>query len=279
MDKFISIEAALNYVPNTILENTPKSQLLQWMYQYVRMNAPSSWKYSWHMLCTTVNNHKAELPQGVVKIAAVLYSSNNICEVDCNDTESLPAGLEAVPFINEANPNDCRYIIQQQAVVDPVLNKDCFPLKYRGQDAKILTDGCVNLFCKGDGFSVDRMLSCITTDPQSGYLCVVYKTLITEFTDGKNTVVIPDDPDLLEALALYAEAKFWQDRSAKKEAGAENLFSSRLRMASTKMREALGKRHLRGLKVNMLSNFIFNRFKIQKLDSVSGNNRNKNYRR
>lgn len=268
--KYVNIRAVLNFIPEAIREEESETNLLMWAFQGFRENTGKTWKYNYKTCLVPVANHKASLPNGVVKVAYVGFS---LSKPGCLDTDK-DLGYTVDTFHNKTDDNDYRVIIQQQLIPNcpEILG---VPLRYVGQNPEVLTKKCMNLYCRdcSIGFSISKTMESITIDTShSGWLCIVYKTLTR---DDDNNIIIPDDPDLLRAMSYFAQAQHWLNRDARKEQGAFQRYQSMLYQASNKFGEANGKAALRAFNPENLQSFIFDRFLLTKHPIATGEGRNR----
>ena len=246
MNKYISLKAVIPYLPRYIKEEESESQLLSWALLGYRQNITvPAWKDDFRVCLATVTNNRAKLPFGINKIISIGYSKNKPCKE--NDTTQQ--------WFDSMIDND--FVLLSQDIAYQNLKRNLQTLRYVGQNPELLTFGCANLFSKCNiNFSVDKQLKYVTLDEPEGYLVIVYSSSVTE--DGD--YLIPDDADLLQALAYYVEARHWHDRAARKEESTEGMFQQRLLMADNKFREFRNKQVLRKFNADGYKQQLLDRF-------------------
>ena len=231
MIKFVNIAAVLAQMPGFLKEEENERNLISWAMEGYRQNVtPVQWKDDLKVCITKVVNNKAKLPVGITKIRHIGYTS----------IEPSPLNDSTNKHFLTPKIGDDFVILSEAIAYTSYQYSNVTPLRYVGQNPDLFSNDCVNLFCTSCtiNFSVNKLLTQVTLDAEEGWLVIVYSTPAKDTDDN---FIIPDDADLIRALALYAEAKHWQDRAGRKEQGAEQSFMSRLRMADNKFSEFLMK--------------------------------------
>lgn len=228
MNKYVPIEAVIPFLPDFMTEEDNESVLLKYIWQGVRQNLIPYHKYDEkNIFICKINNYEVQLPSDIYKISYVQY------------TASFPDTMtneDFKPWILEVI-NGNKVFIAQSLVFNQFLSQMSFQqMRYTGQDIGLFESDCINLFCNDNcvNFSVSKSMDKLKTDAKEGYVMGVYHT------SPKNEAgdyIIPDDADLLQALAFFTEAKHWQSRSGRKEENAENMFITRMNMANKKFNE------------------------------------------
>ena len=92
-------------------------------------------------------------------------------------------------------------------------------------------NNCINLLCQDCeiNFSISKDLTTITLDEEEGYVTMLYRATVQN-EDGD--YLIPNDNNLWQALAMYIEGKHFQDRSFRRESGANESFIERMQMSN-----------------------------------------------
>lgn len=228
MYRYTNIKKVLTFIPSALLEEEDESTLLKWVLQGYTINVKNVHTNSdIKFAISQIVEHNAVVPVGFKTLFEASYSS------------ILPSDLSDYPdsqtIFTQENYMGNRVTIFQAmfyATFKPYSALMC----YRGQNKDIVYNGCKNFLCN-DGainFSIDKSLSTITTDVKEGYVLMLYSSPVQ---DESLNFLIPDDPILLQALAMYVEAKNLQDRAYRKEEGTNNMFVERMQMANNYFKE------------------------------------------
>lgn len=227
MIKFINIKSVLSHVPQFLLEEESEQQIISWAYQGYKQNVtPIQWKDDLKVCVKQIEYNKISLPKDIKKIVHIGYSLE---QPEPIDNPSNPSKQFLTPEVGDD------FVLLSQAIAFTKTMQKTQALRYVGQNPELFSSSCVNLFCGNNiNFSVNKQLTQLTTDADEGWIIIVYSSTPT---DDKGNILIPDDADLVRAMSLYAEAIHWQNRSGRKEEGAENLYITRLQMADSKFSE------------------------------------------
>lgn len=246
MNKYINLKAVLSQLPKYVTEEESEGQLLSWALSGYRQNITvPAWKDDFRVCISKITNNRAKLPFGINKVISIGYSFTEPMEIN-NETQQW--------FDSIINQD---FVMLSQEIAYAHINRQLTSLRYVGQNPELLSNGCINLFCDSNiHFSLDKQLKYVTLDKEEGYLVIVYSSSVTE--DGD--YLIPDDADLIQALAYFCESKHWQERSGRKEEAGENMFISRLTMADNKFREFKQKRLLKKFDVDTYKRSVLDRF-------------------
>lgn len=265
MYKYIKLDAVLNYIAPAMLEEVSTEKLKSYAYQAFNKAGIKNWKNHYSYCLIKVNNGKAYLPKDINKIAFVAYT------VSKPDGKNFYNRDIVLDYPNDLNSEDKRVIYYQEAFINSD-SLNLYPLKYLGNNPSMLEQRCLNLYCTdcNIGFSVDKMLQFIQIDVTEGYLFVVYST---NPVDDHGNIIIPDDANLLQGLAYYAEAQAWRDRAVRHEQNAMNMFFEMLRLSENEMIKARNKNLFQNFNPNNIKSLNFGRFNYEKM-GITGNNRN-----
>ena len=193
MNKYVPLDAVLNYVPEVLKDDTDTVQLLSWANQAYRdFNLPSQTELKTVLI--DVVSHKAKLPNDVKLIVDVLYSSVL--------WDGTTTALQ--------NFGDYRVIVYQEIYFGSTYYLNSKPLKYKGQNRAPLIDD--NLYCRTCeiGFTIDKTMSCLTIDLADGEVTLIYYAPVK---DEQGNILIPDDPALMEGLSWHIQSRYWLNRS------------------------------------------------------------------
>lgn len=233
MVKFVPLEAVLNYIPESIKQQTDKAQILSWAnLAYRTYKLPFKEKVEVKLL--EVRSHRIIIPDDVVRIMEVRHSNPGV---------DLPKEIIR-------DYGEYRLIIAQEVFFASPWYRQARPLRYLGQHRGTLIDEQLyNKKC-ADGFSIDETMTCMTIDYPDGEAAVVYKTLV----DG-----IPDEPNLMQGLSYYVESCYWREKVFAHESNAYQL-SDAARIKSRNYLEAFkGAIVIEGIDTEKHNNFVFRR--------------------
>lgn len=236
MYKYTSIKAVMNYLPDGLIEEWDESQIVKTALQGYRQNIRNSFlQYDLSFCISKVENHVAKLPPDVKGIFDISYSKEKLSPIaDENTSTNDPSVYLRKNFSGET-------VTIFQALVFSSIRHYTQAMRYAGQSSDLVYNSCVQFLCQDcHNWSINRDLSSITLDAKEGYIYILYKAVLT---DDDGDFLIPDDPQLLQALAYYTEAKHWQSRSFRKEENANNMFIERMQLANNSFQE-FWSRHL-----------------------------------
>jgi hypothetical protein len=243
MIKHVPIEAAFNYVPQIIKENTSPADLKSWMFQAYR-GLTVLGELETEVTTINVSNHHAYLPDDVVLVREVLFS----------DT---PLGYISDLVVREIDTD--KLLVYQKILFNDDMNRyQLLPLKYKGQSKAAIIDS--ELFCRKCevGFTLDKTMKCMTIDYVEGEVTLVY----SRYTQDDGELLIPDHTKLLQGLAQYAIAMFWMNRQYSHEANASNFYESALMKAENLLNAYESSIRMRQVDVSSQRQFLFNRNKF-----------------
>lgn len=264
MNKYIPIKSILNYIPNSIREETGDVELIKYAFQGLRQNNTKRDLLQGKLELIPLNKHKAYLQGNNRLLYGVYYLSS--------EQANKLAGAE--PYFEVTDTSEAKSFLSETSIIpNSYLSEYAVPLEYKGKDSYIVKNNYLSYYdeCCVHGFTVDHSLTCITTDIEEGFL-LVEKMEFVQNTDGE--YLIPDDANLQQGLGYYAEAMAWRERSGRKEQGAEQMFQQRLSLAQGLFNSARGKRMLERFEPNKMAQLVFSRFLIQQIHSVTGEYKN-----
>lgn len=219
MYKYENIKKVLSYVPSALLEEENEATLIKWALQGYNTNVRGANTTDDILFCLVqVVDHKATLPTNFKKLLEVGYSA------------TLPEELNSNTIFLQPTIDGERVTIFQ-ATFYQYFRPFTTYMRYVGQNPAIFDNNCVNLLCQDCeiNFSLSKDLTTITLDEEKGYVTMLYRATVK---DGDGNFLVPDDNNLWQALAMYVEAKHWQDRSFRKEENTNNMYVERMRMAN-----------------------------------------------
>lgn len=219
MYKYENIKKVLTYVPSGLLEEENEATLIKWALQGYSANVRNTNTTDDIKFCILkIENHKATLPTGFKKIFEVGYSV------------SLPQELNSNTVFLQPTIDENRVTIFQASFYQYFRPYTSY-MRYVGQNSALFENNCINLLCQdcNINFSISKDVSTLSCDMEEGYVTMLYRATVQDL-DGN--YLVPDDANLWQALAMYVEAKHWQDRFFRKEEGANNIYVERLKMAN-----------------------------------------------
>lgn len=258
MYKYTSIKAVIPYLPGGLTEEWDESQIIKTALQGFRQNVRNTFLSQDIKFCISkVENHEAKLPVGVKGIFDISYSLNKINPIDDEQVSTNDPSLYLRKnFLGET-------ITIFQAMLFSNVRQYTQNMRYVGQHTDLIANRCIQYLCMDcQNWSIDRDLRIITVDVKEGYVYVLYKATLQ---DEEGEFLIPDDPQLLQALAYFIEAKHWQERSFRKEETTNNMFLERMQMANAMFQE-FWSRHM--LVEFDPDNFVFQTQTINKIPQV-----------
>lgn len=239
MNKYVPLDAVINYVPEVLKQDTDTIQLLSWANQAYRdFNLPSQLELKTAIV--DVNSHKAKLPSDVKLIVDVLYSTTQ--------WDGITTALQDF--------GDYRVIVYQEIFFGSTYYLNAKPLKYKGQNRAPLIDD--SLYCRTCeiGFTIDKTMTCMTIDLADGEVTLIYYSSVK---DENGNILIPDDPALLEGLSWSIQSKYWLNKSYTHEEMAYKFHNDALVKAQTMLSKFRGKEILRAIDSDKHQAFVFRR--------------------
>ena len=256
MYKYISIKAVMNYLPDGLMEEWSEADIVKTAMQGYKSNVQNSFiRYNLLFCVSKIVDHVANLPLGLKGILDISYSRYKMNPVEEGESTNDPS----VYLRTDYNGRTTSIF---QAMVFNDVRKYTQAMRYTGQNSELVHNGCLNLLCNDClNWSIDKSLETVTADAKDGYLYILYKAVPM---DGEE-FLLPDDPNLLQALAYYVEAKHWQSRSFRKEENANNMFVERMQMANAAFNEFSAKHMLREFDPD---NFVFQTQTVNKIPAL-----------
>lgn len=258
MTKYIPIEAILNNFPESLRNEVGDTTLVSFALEgYDMLGLPE--QHETKIQFFEIIDYKLELPDDIMEINYVTYMASEPEDCDCQALASACGAPEVLDFETRSN-EICNYTINYKIFLDsPLYNKNFKPLKYVGTlNRDSLCGNCKNRFCHdcSETFAIDknRML---WTSLQEGFLCIEYAARMEQ--DG--SLMIIDDPKIKRFLRLYAIAMSLQDRDLQ---DGNTKYIQYNREAEMALKAAKGRRILRGIDPNFVSEISFTQTANQK---------------
>lgn len=241
MIQYTTLDVVLNYLPSAILKEYDSLQLKSWMLQFYRTksNLPDQEKIA--CAVSVLDQHKAALPEGIKKIIDIRYQDGTIPESIQVDSKEILVD---------------KLLIYQRMFFEIPYYINARVLRYIGQNKSPLIDK--NLWCSNcaDGFTVDSYISCLTTTMANGNILIIYSTQVE---NDSGDILIPDDTNLHQALALYVQSKYWNEKKYSHEANANNFEQNYMIRAGVAFEQYKGKRLQAGINPHLHNEFVFKR--------------------
>ena len=168
-----------------------------------------------------VDNYKTKLPLALYGVEAVYY----VVDIDCT-SEAYNMILSTTTACTSSEAQ-CTVTSNNLSTVYTELGKNTSiwkPLRYNtdGRNLSLFQSNCVNLAVHCEySFSFDLQAHSILTTFQKGYLAVVY---FRAPMNDEGDFLIPDSPEVIEAIRLYCMKKIWEARMNMREDGAGQIY-------------------------------------------------------
>lgn len=243
MIKYVSIDAAFNYLPQVVKDNSSPADLRSWMFQAYR-GLTVLGDLELEVKTIAVENHHAYLPDDVVLVKDVVFTDTPLGYIDTILTREIDTD---------------KLLVYQKILFEDIATKyTAQPLRYKGQHkASIIESG---LYCRSCeiGFTLDKFMRCMTIDFKEGEVTLVY----SRYVQTEDELVIPDHPKLLQGLAYYAIAMFWMNRQYTHESNAFSFYQDALVKSENLLTNYEATMRSRKVDVNSQRQFLFNRNKF-----------------
>lgn len=189
-----------------------------------------------------VINHKAILPCDLIQIEMVTapLSEGILTDDDVNELSDCNCGYNT-NYVNQVNNNaNIRVIANYSRFVDTNYFKRNFQIlklsnlpfanKFHCTDCPNITSKCETTYSLSpNGY--------ITVPFESGHICLAY---LRHAVDEDGEYIIPDNEDLIQALANWCMAKHWEIRMNMKEEGAGNMHQMYINRAQNLFQKVRG---------------------------------------
>lgn len=211
--------------------------------------------YQQEAVLIDVNNHKAILPCDIIQIEMVVAPINEgiFCDEDEQELNDCGCGYNK-DYVNQVNSNhnfkvidnwgrfcETNYFRRNFQVLK--LSNLPFAGKFHCKSCPNLSSNCaVTYSLSPNGY--------ITTPFEHGTICIAY---LKYAKDEDDEYIIPDNEDLIQALANWCMAKHWELRMNMKEEGAVNMYNLYINKAQNLFQKVRG--------IFMTKSFDFNEWK------------------
>ena len=154
---------------------------------------------------TKVTNHKAVLPQGIYQLNMIAYKVNNT--LDETDIEEIK---------REVGINNDNYY--EGFTTSSYFRNNYWPMRYNTSEFghQYMCEDCKNIDTPGEHSFTIEPNGCITTSLQNGYICISY---LRYPVNEEGDFLIPNNPDVIEAIKSYCLMRIFEKRFNMKEEG------------------------------------------------------------
>lgn len=230
MYKYVNIKKVLNFVPSGLLQEESESTILKWALRgYINNVRNKNTREQSFLGISKIKDYKASLPNGFKGI----YDA---CYFDTFPKDVFKTGENGGNNTIYLQDNfDGNKVTVFQAIVFTQIYHRGTAMRYAGQNKDLVYNKCLTLLCQDCiNFSISRDYTTMTIDMEEGYVAYLYQSTIQ---DEVGNFLVPDDIELLQGLAYFAEAMHYQDRRFRKDQGANQLFIETLQMANASFSE------------------------------------------
>lgn len=284
---YVKINNVMNFIPKSLREiQKDDDQWLSWALQSLR-TVNTHELYTKDFILLEIDNHKCKLPEGLKKIISLkvltdiptdaqIASLNKCITIKPRDTNS--SGTTPDPEITLTNSENSQIhyfddfcgLYVQLFQESEYYKKAMKPLRYRGVSKRnYFTSECYKQVtqCRDcyTGFSITPD-NCLLLDCKKGLICIEYEC---EVKDNDGNFLIPKTPiQLWNAMAHYAIAHHWLNRTGNKEQNSVQMYEKHMFISSNFMREAKGIFRMQNIDFKLLSAITFKDTDIIKIPSV-----------
>lgn len=251
MTRYVPIESILNNFPESLRNEIGDTTLVSLALEgYDILGLPEQNETKIQIF--EIVDHKIELPDEVKEIDYVTYMETEPEDCDCQDLACACGAPEALNFETRSN-EICNYTINYKIFLDSNIYKKNFkPLKYVGNlNRDVLCGKCRNRFCHScsETFAVDKN-RILWTSVKEGFLCIEYITRVQD----NDTIMIVSDSKVIRYLRAYSIAMALQNRDLQE---GNTKYVQYLREAEIALKAAKGRRILRSIDPNFISEIVF----------------------
>lgn len=211
--------------------------------------------YQQEAVMIEVNNHKALLPCDLIQIEMVASPIDNgiFSNEDTQELSDCDCGYNT-DYVNQINENaNIKVIANYGRFVNTNYfrrNFQVLKLSNLPFAGKFHCTDCPNIHSKcGVTYSLSPN-GFITTPFENGHICMAY---LRHAVDEEGEYIIPDNEDLIQALANWCMSKHWEVRMNMKEEGAANMHQMYINRAQNLFQKVRG--------IFMTKSFDFNEWK------------------
>jgi hypothetical protein len=216
--KLVKIDNVFNYIPDQIRnEMNDDAQIKSWVLQCLR-TIHHQQRFIRDISFHEIENHKVYLPEDLHSIWKVSYAVRRPTELETERLCECEAQTDAANF--DLDP-DCVSIYHELFITSDYYRNGFKPMAYKG---KKLTDNYVcNVNWGGcHGFySLNSTATIMNVSEASGFVAIEYNV---EPKDTHGDFLVPDLPQLWEALSKHVIAKYYEIKSLRN----PNLYSMKV---------------------------------------------------
>ena len=236
MTKYVSLKAALRFIPKPLFQQSTELDFLSWMLDaYRELDLPTTLETKVQIF--EITDGTLKIPEEVKVINLITYLDSTPSENDVSSFIDCICDPESNANTEDTN-NPCQYTLAYKQFIGSSYYKNNYkPLLYKGNNSTLLCDSCPNKYSECQNvFSIDKN-NMLHTNIKSGYFCIEYDT---EMKDDDGQFLIMDLTEVKRYLAYYAEACHWRERAAVKEQSAMNMAQDALTKAEIYYKKARG---------------------------------------
>ena len=267
--RYIPIKTVLSYVSQNMRKQTDDDTILDLAIQAYRTMELSN-RFERKIEVLEVKDNRVELPCDWKRIVRVTWWEDMPCQSDVEDLcsnstataeDTTPQGESTLADTIGPPCTTVFYRIWENSVV----YKRGEELIYMGTANNVFCEDCpnpTNLTCSSY-FSLNHNGNMVVHNHATGWICFDY---LGEVTCDDGTPMIPDDEDLKQGLAWYAEAMEARNRMWTKEEAMMKIADDALQKAEIRLKRFRGRAIAHGLdrrKINSIQgrNLVYLRFK------------------
>jgi hypothetical protein len=191
-----------------------------------------------------ITDHQASLPSDCKFVQALTYMHNQPTEDSINTLISTSKSTEdngttttdtyttlVTTTSKDYYNKDTILRIQHQGVLNNYklwAESDVFTNNFsllrlvnRSVNINVHCDNCPNLICESKDYYQINMNNQIMTSIKDGYLCLFY---LAKKKNDRGEFLIPDNFDVLTALAAYVKYKFMEDMAFSRQKGYQSMY-------------------------------------------------------
>ena len=285
--KYRPLKGIFNYIPKGLREHQEDDpQWISWALQYLR-TVETAELVQKDFALLQVTGRRATLPKGLRKITSIKMIAKLPTEQERTSLDSCITIKREGYDITSGTNTDGRIEVTQEGSAIHYFQEGCglyvdlfksslfvkncmMPMKFVGVTHKdyfskacyqeMKENRCVtNFSITSDG--------CILAD-RDGFVCIEYETEIKDGTD----FMAPERPiQLWQAMAAYAIAQHWQNRTSYKEQNAMKMYLEYLELARNYMREAKGIMRMKNISFSLMQAITSSDTNVLGLPSVFSN--------
>lgn len=256
MIRYTPLKSILNYVAKGARDNNNDATLLHFaLSAYRKYSVGERWKRT--IVVLPIVDNVVELPPMLKQINRLTYICEQPCADDVDDLCSSVTTSTTNIDPSSENTSDNSIVPICATVYYTVFQETHFyrraqVLKYIGVNTSLFCKDCPNVSCVGcEGtFSFNANNNLLIHTHSSGWVCLDY---MGEIVDDCGDYLIPDDEDLKQGLAYYAEYHAAKERMWTKEEQMGNIANQTLQLAEIRLKSYRGSAIMRNIDPQLLT--------------------------